>query len=243
MKKTALITGCNRGLGKTLMNAFAADGYDIIALVRNMDSDFEETVNALQQQGTDVFPVCVELTNRRALQKGIHDILAMERPIDVLINNAGINVSKPIFFMEYEEIEKSFQVNYFAPFLLMKEISGLMVRQGYGNIINISSVTSLVTMPAGAAYNASKAALNYLTMSGAQELAQFGVRVNAIACGIINSDMFAELKPEVQKKNLKRVAVKRTAEYSEIANTVLFLCSDKASYITGQVIRVDGGYV
>ena len=145
--------------------------------------------------------------------------------------------------MEYEEIEKSFQVNYFAPFLLMKEISGLMVRQGYGNIINISSVTSLVTMPAGAAYNASKAALNYLTMSGAQELAQFGVRVNAIACGIINSDMFAELKPEVQKKNLKRVAVKRTAEYSEIANTVLFLCSDKASYITGQVIRVDGGYV
>lgn len=243
MKKTALITGCNRGLGKTLMNAFAADGYDIIALVRNMDSDFEETVNALQQQGTDVFPVCVELTNRTALQKGIHDILAMERPIDVLINNAGINVSKPIFFMEYEEIEKSFQVNYFAPFLLMKEISGLMVRQGYGNIINISSVTSLVTMPAGAAYNASKAALNYLTMSGAQELAQFGVRVNAIACGIINSDMFAELKPEVQKKNLKRVAVKRTAEYSEIANTVLFLCSDKASYITGQVIRVDGGYV
>ena len=205
MKKTALITGCNRGLGKTLMNAFAADGYDIIALVRNMDSDFEETVNALQQQGTDVFPVCVELTNRMALQKGIHDILAMERPIDVLINNAGINVSKPIFFME--------------------------------------SVTSLVTMPAGAAYNASKAALNYLTMSGAQELAQFGVRVNAIACGIINSDMFAELKPEVQKKNLKRVAVKRTAEYSEIANTVLFLCSDKASYITGQVIRVDGGYV
>jgi 3-oxoacyl-[acyl-carrier protein] reductase len=243
MKKTALITGCNRGLGKTLMNAFAADGYDIIALVRNMDSDFEETVNALQQQGTDVIPVCVELTNRTALQKGIHDILAMERPIDVLINNAGINVSKPIFFMEYEEIEKSFQVNYFAPFLLMKEISGLMVRQGYGNIINISSVTSLVTMPAGAAYNASKAALNYLTMSGAQELAQFGVRVNAIACGIINSDMFAELKPEVQKKNLKRVAVKRTAEYSEIANTVLFLCSDKASYITGQVIRVDGGYV
>lgn len=243
MKKTALITGCNRGLGKTLMNAFAADGYDIIALVRNMDSDFEETVNALQQQGTDVFPVCVELTSRMALQKGIHDILAMERPIDVLINNAGINVSKPIFFMEYEEIEKSFQVNYFAPFLLMKEISGLMVRQGYGNIINISSVTSLVTMPAGAAYNASKAALNYLTMSGAQELAQFGVRVNAIACGIINSDMFAELKPEVQKKNLKRVAVKRTAEYSEIANTVLFLCSDKASYITGQVIRVDGGYV
>lgn len=243
MKKTALITGCNRGLGKTLMNAFAADGYDIIALVRNMDSDFEETVNALQQQGTDVIPVCVELTNRMALQKSIHDILAMERPIDVLINNAGINVSKPIFFMEYEEIEKSFQVNYFAPFLLMKEISGLMVRQGYGNIINISSVTSLVTMPAGAAYNASKAALNYLTMSGAQELAQFGVRVNAIACGIINSDMFAELKPEVQKKNLKRVAVKRTAEYSEIANTVLFLCSDKASYITGQVIRVDGGYV
>ena len=243
MKKTVLITGCNRGLGKAFMNAFAADGYDIIALVRNMSSDFEETIKALRQQGTDVFPVFVELTDRMALQNKLHDIIAMERPIDVLINNAGINVCKPIFFMEYEEIEKSFQVNYFAPFLLMKEISSLMVRQGYGNIINISSVTSLETMPAGAAYNASKAALNYLTMSSAQELAQFGVRVNAIACGVINSDMFAELKPEVQKKNLKRVAVKRTAEYNEITNTALFLCSDKASYITGQVIRVDGGYV
>ena len=243
MKKTALITGCNRGLGKALMHAFAAEGYDIIAMVRNMSSDYEETVKTLQQQGTDVFPVCVELTDRMALQKTLHDIMAMERPIDVLINNAGINVSKPIFFMEYEEIEKSFQVNYFAPFLLIKEISSLMVRQGYGNIINISSVTSLETMPAGSAYNASKAALNYLTMSGAQELAQFGVRINAIACGVINSDMFAELKPEVQKKNLKRVAVKRTAEYSEITNTALFLCSDNASYITGQVIRVDGGYV
>lgn len=243
MKKTALITGCNRGLGKALMNAFANEGYDIIAMVRSMNDEFEETVQVLQQQGTAVFPICAELTDKEALRKAFEEIASLDRPVNVLINNAGINVSKPIFFMDYEEIEKSFQVNYFAPFFLMKEISGLMVRQGYGNIINITSVTSLVTMPAGAAYNASKAALNYLTQSGAQELAQFGVRVNAIACGVINTDMFSGLKPEVQKKNLNRVAIKRTAEYSEIANTALFLCSDKASYITGQVIRVDGGYV
>lgn len=243
MKKTALITGCNRGLGKALMNAFAANGYDIIAIVRKMSNDFEDSVRVLKEQGIEIFPVCAELTDKESLQEAIHSITAMNRPIDVLVNNAGVNVSKPIFFMEYEDVEKCLQVNYLAPFILIKEISNLMVRQGYGNIINITSVTSLVTMPAGAAYNASKAALNYLTMSSAQELAQFGVRVNAIACGVIKSDMFMELKPEVQKKNLKRVAVKRTAEYNEITETALFLCSDKASYITGQIIRVDGGYV
>ena len=243
MKKTALITGCNRGLGKALMKAFAADGYDIIAVVRNINSEFEETIKTLQQQGTEVFPVCAELTDKKDLQKAIQAIIAIDRPVDVLINNAGVNVSKPIFFTEYDEVEKCLQVNYLAPFFLTKEIGNLMIRQGYGNILNITSVTSLVTMPAGSAYNASKAALNYLTMSGAQELAQFGIRVNAIACGVINSDMFAELKPDVQKKNLKRVALKRTAEYEEITNMALFLCSDKSSYTTGQIIRVDGGYV
>ena len=241
--KTAIITGCNRGLGKAFMEAYAANGYDVIAIVRSVSNDFEDTVKELQTKtGSTIFPVCAELSDRESLQKALNEIIAMERPIDVLINNAAYHVSKPIFFMDYEEVEKSFKVNYLAPFLLMKEVCGLMTRQGYGNIINITSVAGVATEPAGSAYAASKAALNQLTKSLAQEVAAMGTRVNAIACSVVATDMYNNMKPDVQKKILKRVAMKRPAEFREITDMALFLSSEKASYITGQIIRVDGGY-
>lgn len=241
--KTAIITGCNRGLGKAFMEAYAANGYDIIAIVRSISSDFEDTIKELQTKtGSSIIPVCAELSDRESLQKALNEVVAMERPIDVLINNAAYHVSKPIFFMDYEEVEKSFKVNYLAPFLLMKEMCGLMTRQGYGNIINISSVAGIATEPAGSAYDASKAALNQLTKSLAQEVAAMGIRVNAIACSVVATDMYNNMKPDVQKKILKRVAMKRPAEFREVTDIALFLSSKKASYITGQIIRVDGGY-
>lgn len=241
--KTAIITGCNRGLGKAFMEAYAANGYDIIAIVRSVSSDFEDTVKELQTKtGSSIIPICAELSDRESLQKALNEVVAMERPIDVLINNAAYHVSKPIFFMDYEEVEKSFKVNYLAPFLLMKEVCGLMTRQGYGNIINITSVAGVATEPAGSAYDASKAALNQLTKSLAQEVAAMGTRVNAIACSVVATDMYNNMKPDVQKKILKRVAMKRPAEFREITDMALFLSSEKASYVTGQIIRVDGGY-
>ena len=241
--KTAIITGCNRGLGKAFMEAYAANGYDIIAIVRSISSDFEDTIKELQTKtGSSIIPVCAELSDRESLQKALNEVVAMERPIDVLINNAAYHVSKPIFFMDYEEVEKSFKVNYLAPFLLMKKVCGLMTRQGYGNVINITSVAGIATEPAGSAYDASKAALNQLTKSLAQEVAAMGIRVNAIACSVVATDMYNNMKPDVQKKILKRVAMKRPAEFKEVTDMALFLSSEKASYITGQIIRVDGGY-
>lgn len=241
--KTAIITGCNRGLGKAFMEAYASNGYDIIAIVRTASQEFDETIRDLQEKsGITIIPVYAELSDKESLQKALNDIIALERPIDVLINNAAYNVSKPIFFMDYEEVEKSFTVNYLAPFLLMKEVCGLMTRQGYGNIINLSSVAGISTEPAGSAYDASKAALNQLTKSLAQEVAAMGIRVNAIACSVVATDMYNNMKPDVQKKILKRVAMKRPAEFKEVTEMALFLSSEKASYITGQIIRVDGGY-
>ena len=241
--KTAIITGCNRGLGKAFMEAYASNGYDIIAIVRTSSPEFEEAILDLQEKsGITIIPIYAELSEKDSLQKALNEIVSMDRPIDVLINNAAYNVSKPIFFMDYNEVEKSFKVNYLAPFLLMKEVCGLMTRQGYGNVINISSVAGIATEPAGSAYDASKAALNSLTKSLAQEVAAMGIRVNAIACSVVATDMYNNMKPDVQKKILKRVAMKRPAEFKEITDMALFLSSEKASYITGQIIRVDGGY-
>ena len=240
--KTAIITGCNRGLGKALMEAYSANGYDIIAIVRNISEEFKEAIGSLQANGATIIPISAELSDKESLQTAINKIVEMDRPIDLLINNAAMNVSKPAFFMSYEEVENSFKINYLAPFLLMKEVCGLMTRQGYGNIINISSVAGIATEPAGAAYDASKAALNSLTKSLAQEVAAMGIRVNAIACSVVATDMYNNMKPDVQKKILKRVAMKRPADFNEITDTALFLSSEKASYITGQIIRVDGGY-
>lgn len=241
--KTAIITGCNRGLGKAFMEAYTSNGYDVIAIVRNISSDFINIINEIQEKnGHSIIPICAELSDKTSIQTALNEITSMERPIDVLINNAAFNVCKPIFFMDYEEVENSFKINYMAPFLLMKEICGIMTRQGYGNIINISSIAGISTEPGGSAYDASKAALNSLTKSLAQEVATMGIRVNAIACSVIATDMYNNMKPDVQKKILKRVAMKRPAEIREVTETALFLSSEKASYITGQIIRVDGGY-
>lgn len=240
--KTAVITGCNRGLGKALMEAFIANGFDIIAIIRSVSEEFSVQLESFHKNGATIVPVCAELSNRSSLQVAIDRIGRMNRTIDVLINNAAINISKPAFFINYEEVEESLKVNYLAPFLLMKEMGVLMIRQGYGNIINITSVASLSSEPAGSAYDASKAALNTLTKSFAQEVASMGVRVNAIACSVVATDMFSNMKPDIQKKILQRVAMKRPAEYREITDMALYLSSEKASYITGQIIRVDGGY-
>jgi len=241
--KTVLITGCNRGLGKGIMERFASEGYNIIALIRKENEEFSKLINALiEKYGITITPVYAQLDCIDSLMTAINSIVAMEQPIDVLINNAAINICKPAFYMGYEEVEKSFKINYFAPFLLCREVGALMMRQGSGSIVNISSVAGLVTEAGGAAYDASKAALNTFTKSFAQEVAPLGVRVNAVACSVVLTDMFNALKPEVQKKTLKKVAMRRPSEIDEIANTILFLTSEKASYITGQIIRVDGGY-
>lgn len=240
--KTAIITGCNRGIGKALMEAYATNGYEVIAIVRTMSDDFLSVIKELQGNGATITPICAELSDKESLLRAVKEIVDMNKPIDVLVNSAAVNVSKPIFYMDYEDVENSFKVNYLAPFLLTKEICNLMIRQGFGSVINISSVAGLSTEPAGAAYDASKAAINSLTKSVAQEVAPFGIRVNAIACSVVATDMFNNMKPDVQKKILKRIAMKRPAELKEITDIALFLSSEKASYITGQVIRVDGGY-
>lgn len=243
--KTVLITGCNRGLGLTLLKKFASNGYDIIAHSRAYNEQWDKQCREFETDyQVKIHNVYFELSNKEDVLKGLERVIDMDLEIDVLINNAGINkVVKPILYLEYEDIEETFMVNYFTPVIIMKEVASLMVRQGKGAIINISSMMSESHQPCGTCYDASKAALNQCTKSVAQELAPFNIRVNAIACGIMSSGMSANLNEKAYNKILKTVALKRLAETEEIANVASFLASDAASYITGEILSVSGGAI
>jgi 3-oxoacyl-[acyl-carrier protein] reductase len=242
--KTAVITGSNRGLGLALLNEFADSEYNIIACVRKKSDKFSRHCQKKEaEKNVKIYPVYFDLTDKNQINDGMQSIADMGLKIDVLINNAGINISKAIMFTEYQEVVNSFAINYFAPFLITKRISELMVRQGEGAIVNISSMMSISRQPGGSCYNTSKAALNQFTISLAQELARFNVRVNAVACGSFQADMFEGLQEKVQNKLIKASALKRVAAQNEITAAVMFLASEKASYITGEILRVDGGAI
>lgn len=243
--KTVLITGCNRGLGRTLLEDFSKEGYDVIVLNRKKYEEFDKAIVALQNKfGTSIKVYYADFSSKVEIDQALDQIETLNVRIDVVVNNAGINNStRPLFNTEYEEIKEALFVNYLAPFEITKRVASMMIRQDGGSVINISSTVSINTDLAESSYGASKAALNLFTKSIAQELAPFNIRVNAIACGVMGTEMFNGFDEKVRKKALKRIALKRPADLQEISNMVLFLASEKSSYITGAIIPVDGGFM
>jgi NAD(P)-dependent dehydrogenase (short-subunit alcohol dehydrogenase family) len=242
--KTAIITGCNGGLGKTLLRSFAEGDYNIIACVYPDSEDFNEYSHSIENEyGVTIRRIVFNSISQEDLMRGIYEIEEIEDPIDVLVNNAGISIIKPIFNVEYEDLEKIFKINYFSTVMISKVVARKMIRQEGGSIVNITSMVSLGHQPGGSLYDASKAAMNQLTKSMAQELAGFNIRVNAVAAAPMNTDMFKGLTEKTQKHAIKAIAMKRPAETEEVANAVMFLVSEKASFITGDILRVDGGAI
>lgn len=243
--KTAVITGCNRGLGLTLLNKFAENGYNIIACCRKPANDFSDYCKGVEDRfHITVTQVHFDLEDTEQIEKGMETIESLDTSIDVLINNAGVNdCVKPLMYLQTEDLEKTFRINYFAPVLIAKSVAGIMLRQGFGCIINISSIMAEGHQPCGSCYDASKAALNQFTKSVAQELAPFSIRVNAIACGVMEGGMSAQLGDKALSKLIKASALKRPARLDEIAEVALFLASDKSSYISGAILPADGASI
>ena len=237
-----IITGSNRGIGKAMVETFAASGANIWACARKATPAFESWLNATAEaNGVWIKPVYFEMTDADAINAGIQSIIDDGQPIDVLVNNAGISTVGLLSMSKVEDIEKLFEVNYFAMLRVIQKVSKRMSCQKHGVIINMGSIAGIEPQPGKIAYGSSKAAVMMMTKCLAKELGPMGIRVNAIAPGPIETKMIHQYKDEVLEKLASETSLRRLGRTEEIARVALFLASDQASYINGEIIKVDGG--
>ena len=237
-----IITGSNRGIGKTMIEAFSASGYNIWACARKKKPEFESWLNQIAEtSGVWIKPVYFELTDKDSINVGIRSILDDGQSIDVLVNNAGISTVGLLSMSKVEEIEDLFSVNYFAMLRIIQKISKRMARQKKGVIINMGSIAGIEPQAGKIAYGSSKAAVMMMTKCLAKELGPMGIRVNAIAPGPIETEMIHQYNDEMLTKLASESALRRLGKKEEIAQVAVFLASEQASYINGEIIKVDGG--
>ncbi len=241
--KTAVLTGSNRGIGRSILEVFARNHANIWACARRPQEEFTVYIeNLAKQAGVSIQPVYFDLNDSEQIKSGAKAIISAKQPVDILVNNAGVIYTSLFQMTPMDKMKEVFEVNFFSQVFLAQYISRIMARQKSGSIINISSSAAIECNQGRIAYAASKAALIAATKVMARELAVYKIRVNAIAPGLTQTDMMTQNTPkEVLENTLQRICLNRVASPQEVANTALFLASDLSSYITGQVLRVDGG--
>ena len=241
--KTAIITGCNRGIGHAIVEVFAREGANIWAHAREETADFIADMKSIgQRYDVKIMPIFFELTNETEIKAELKIIMSSKTHIDILVNNAGIVGENRLFQMtSIQSMREVFEVNFFAPTMMTQYTARLMIRQNQGCIINMASIAGIDGDPAQYEYSASKAALIGATKKLAIELGKSGIRVNAIAPGLTETSMVQNMSHAMKQETIEKLILKRLARPEEIANVVAFMASDLASYMTGQILRVDGG--
>lgn len=240
--KTAVITGCNRGIGRAILEKFASEGANVIACVRNVSDELSADFKELESRyKVSISSVAIDLNDSDSIKNAMSAIRAMKTPVDVLVNNAGVASGGLMMMTSMSELQKVFQVNYFAQVQITQHIGKLMMQNKKGSIIFMSSVLGLDGKAGATSYGASKAAVALFAQTAAQELGMFGIRVNAIAPNLVETSMAHQMDEKFSSALINGSALKRIASPEEIANVALFLASDESSYVTGQIIRADGG--
>ena len=241
MSKIAFVTGATRGIGRAIAIKLANNDYDIAINYRKENSDLESIKAEIEALGKRCLTVQGDVSNFEDCENMIKQIIDKYGQIDVLVNNAGITKDKLIMRMDKEDFEDVIDVNLVGTFNITRNVVPFMMKQRQGRIINISSVVGICGNAGQTNYSASKAGIIGFTKSLAKELGSRNILVNAVAPGFIETQMTDVLKEEIKEEISKTIPLKRMGKTDDVANLVKFLASEDSSYITGQVINVDGG--
>ena len=237
----ALVTGASRGIGRAVALRLAAEGVKVAVNYNSGEAPAQQLVDKISAQGGEALPLQADVAEEAQVKSMVAQVRKQWGRVDILVNNAGIRKDRLLMRMTTREWDEPINVNLRGAFFCTKAVLPLMVRQRRGRIINMSSVVGVAGNPGQANYAASKAALIGLTKSVAKEVARRNITANALAPGYILTGMVEELSDDLKQMILDRVPMNRLGVPEDIAGVVAFLCTDEASYITGQVIRVDGG--
>lgn len=239
--KIAVVTGGSRGIGKAICLKLAKEGANIVFNYVVNENAAKETANECKDFGVEVITVQGDVSKPEDCKKIIDTAIENFGKVDILVNNAGITRDNILMMMSDEEFDDVISTNLKGTYLMMKQVARPMMKKRYGRIINLSSVVGIMGNPGQVNYAASKAGVIGMTKSFAKEIATKGVTVNAVAPGFIITDMTKEISENAANAINAQIPMQRRGEPSDIANAVSFLAKEESSYITGQVINVDGG--
>ncbi len=241
--KVAIVTGASKGIGRAIAINFAKEGAKVVLNYRSDDNGAQEVLKEIENSGGVAFLHKGDVSDFSVAEDLIKFCIEKFSRIDILVNNAGITRDTLLLRMKEEDFDSVINVNLKGSFNCVKHASSFMIKQKYGKILNISSVIGLIGNVGQINYAASKAGIIGMTKSLAKELGSRGINVNAIAPGFIETDMTSVLEDKTKETIMSHIPLKRMGSVEDVSNLAVFLASDLASYITGQVITVDGGMV
>ena len=241
MKQTAIVTGGSRGIGRAVAVRLAKDGMNLVINYRGNSAAAEETERLCRELGAEVLLVQGDVSRAEDCEKLAAQAKEAFGRVDVLVNNAGITRDGLLARMTEEDFRAVLDVNLVGPWNMMKAVNRIMMKQRYGRIVNLASVTGLMGNMGQTNYAAAKAGILGMTKSYAREVASRGITVNAVAPGFIDTDMTEAMPEGAKDKIITGIPMGRTGKPEDVAEAVAFLASEQAGYITGEVLRVDGG--
>lgn len=242
--KNVIVTGGRKGIGRSIVDKFAAEGANIWVCSHTKDEIFEDEMKRLSQRyGVEVIPTYFDLSDEEQIKGFVKELVKNKANIDILVNNAGLAKGGTLGMQSMANFRTMFDINFFAVMYMIQLVQKIMIKQKNGNIINIASVSGCENYGGNIAYGSSKAALIWATKELSKELSPYGIRVNCVSPGTVETDMVQTRTEKQMQDVIERSSLKRMASPEEIADAVLFLASEKSSYITGQNLIVDGGRV
>ncbi|MGN0370138.1 MAG: SDR family NAD(P)-dependent oxidoreductase [Butyrivibrio sp.] len=241
MSRVAIVTGASRGIGRACALRLAKEGIDVVVNYNSSEAAAMEVVNAIKDMGCDAIAVKANMSVQKDVSGMFREAFKHFGHIDILVNNAGVVDDAYLLMLNSDSLDRSLDINIKGYFYCCQQAALKMFKQKSGRIVNISSVSSKLALAGQSVYSATKGAVNAMTATLAKELAPYGIQVNAVAPGFITTEMIEAIPEEKREEYLKNIPMGRLGTVEEVAETVAMLCGPASSYITGQVIVMDGG--